>query len=190
VIYGPPPLTSYAGLIIPLGPLGMGGFAIMSLGSVSRQIMPKTGTTLAANTGDFLYNLGLAIAYFFWAYGIGFLAIAVGIWAWKRFRYPFNMTWWAFIFPLGVYTLNTFNIGNELPSRFFKVTGLVLMGILVALWFGVVGMTVWGMFTGKVWDSEAVGAVEHKPRLKRNKRKMRSEEDVMLGEVEEGRSRG
>lgn len=39
--------------------------------------------------------------------------------------FAFNMGWWSLIFPLGVFILSTYTIGNEIPSKFFKIVGIV-----------------------------------------------------------------
>lgn len=43
----------------------------------------------------------------------------------SRSKFPFNMGWWGFTFPLGVLTVATTTIGEEMPSKFFLVLGTV-----------------------------------------------------------------
>lgn len=57
-------------------------------------------------------------------YGLFWLTLAVGSMCYQR-SFPFNMGWWSFVFPLGVFILATYTIGNEIPSKFFKIVGIV-----------------------------------------------------------------
>lgn len=57
-------------------------------------------------------------------YGLFWLTLAVGSMCYQR-SFPFNMGWWSFVFPLGVFILSTYTIGNEIPSTFFKIVGIV-----------------------------------------------------------------
>lgn len=43
----------------------------------------------------------------------------------KQAPFPFNIGWWSLIFPIGVFTLSTYTLGVEMPSRFFKILGIV-----------------------------------------------------------------
>lgn len=50
-----------------------------------------------------------------WGFGLWWLALATAI----TLRYfhagvPFNLGWWGYIFPLGVYTVATFRLGTAL----------------------------------------------------------------------------
>lgn len=40
-------------------------------------------------------------------------------------KFPFNIGWWGFTFPLGAYALATCQLGIEMSSSFFKVVGTV-----------------------------------------------------------------
>lgn len=75
----------------------------------------------------------------------------------KYRHFPFNMSWWSFIFPIGVYTLSTYTLGVELPSRFFKILGIVQMVLLVVLWVIVSAFTVLGVVKGSVFEAPWLG---------------------------------
>ena len=51
-----------------------------------------------------------------------------------RHGMPFNLGWWGFTFPLGVYALATLKLAAWLGLGFFTVMGHVLVVALVALW--------------------------------------------------------
>ena len=120
-----PPRERIVSVFIPIGPPGLGGFALLQLGKVSMQIFSKTNTlnTTAVYAGDIFYLLGLLQALILWGFGIVWIFFAVCS-IWMR-KFPFNMGWWAFTFPMGVFATSTVLIGVELPSAFFKVLGTV-----------------------------------------------------------------
>ena len=120
-----PPREVIVSVFLPLGPLGQGGFGIMQLGKVAMQIFPKTHTlpTAAGNAGEILYIVGWLIALIMWGFGIVWLFFALA--SISRSKFPFNMGWWGFTFPLGVFTVSTTTLGKELPSAFFSVLGTV-----------------------------------------------------------------
>lgn len=124
-IHNIPPREVIVSVFLPLGPFGQGGFAIMELGKVAMDIFPKTGTlqTSTTNSGDILYVVGWMIAIIMWGFAlVWFFFAAESI---TRSRFPFNMGWWGFTFPLGVFTASTAQMGKELPSRFFDVLATV-----------------------------------------------------------------
>ena len=124
-VYKLPPREVIVSVFLPLGPLGSGGFGIMHLGKVSLGIFPKTHTLNAANgqAGEILYVVGWLIALIMWGFAVVWLFFAFA--SISSSRFPFNIGWWGFTFPLGVFTMSTTTIGKELPSVFFNVLGTV-----------------------------------------------------------------
>lgn len=71
-----------------------------------------------------VYVLGFMTALLLWAFGLVWLFFAsASIFRCKKF--PFNIGWWGFTFPLGAYALATNQLGKEMDSTFFKVVGTV-----------------------------------------------------------------
>lgn len=120
-----PPREVIVSVFLPLGPLGQGGFGIMLLGKDAMTIFPKTQTLSAATTssGEILYVVGWLAAVIMWGFGLVWLFFAAA--SISRNKFPFNMGWWGFTFPLGVFTVSTTTMGIELPSAFFRVLGTV-----------------------------------------------------------------
>lgn len=108
---------------LPLGPLGMGGYTIMYLGKVSRQNFAETHV-LSDVAGEVVYILGFFVALIMWGFGLVWLVFALAI-IYKCKPFPFNMGWWGFTFPLGVFAVSTITFGVEMPSQFFKIFGIV-----------------------------------------------------------------
>jgi hypothetical protein len=68
--------------------------------------------------------MGFFVGLMMW--GFGFIWLCFALVAIYRSRpFPFNMGWWSFTFPLGVYAACTLQIGAELDSSFFNVLGTV-----------------------------------------------------------------
>lgn len=124
-VYHLPPREVIVSVFLPLGPLGQGGFGVMQLGKVAMEIFPLTGTLSSSttNSGEILYVVGWLTATIMWGFGLVWLFFALA--TISRSRFPFNMGWWGFTFPLGVFTASTTQMGKELPSRFFNVLGTV-----------------------------------------------------------------
>lgn len=75
-----------------------------------------------------------------WGFGFVWLLIAIGSILHIRIRgehIPFNMGWWGFTFPIGVFTSATLQFGTEMDSVSFKVLGTIFAVSLVLLWITV-----------------------------------------------------
>ncbi len=75
------------------------------------------------------------------------MALAVLITA-RYFRQglKFNLGWWAFTFPLGVYALATLKLGATLQLGFFDLFGMGLVALLAVMWSIVPGRRLAGQF--------------------------------------------
>lgn len=145
-----PPREVIVSCFLPLGPLGFGGytyafpsflaffspkwpththhnyFSIMYLGKVSQTLFLKQEINMLNDpmAGSLVYVLGFFIALIMWGFGILWLAFALAT-IYQSRPFPFNMGWWGFTFPLGVFSASTIQIGLEMDSTFFKVLGTV-----------------------------------------------------------------
>jgi len=156
-----PPREVIVSVFLPLGPLGQGGFAIMQLGTIALQIFPKTGTLLAAGSlgaGEVLYVMGWLVATIMWGFGCVWLFFAAA--SISRSRFPFNMGWWGFTFPLGVFTTSTTQMAKELPSTFFKVLGTIFSVAVTLLWIMVAIRTVKRAATGDMFFAPCLKDLE------------------------------
>lgn len=142
-----PPREVIVSVFLPLGPIGQGSFAVMQLGKVALKVLPESGS-LIKESGPIFYTLGFALALVMWGFGLVWLFFALG--SISKGRFPFNMGWWGFTFPLGVYTVATATIGKELPSLFFRVLATILSVSVTLLWVVVSVGTIRGAFVGKL----------------------------------------
>lgn len=146
-----PPREIIVSSFLPLGPLGMGGYTIMYLGKVSRDVFPKVEFfhNLAV-AGDIVYIMGVFIALIMWGFGFTWLVFALAT-LYNSRPFPFNMGWWGFTFPLGVYSISTITFGIEMPSLFFRVLGTIFAVSVVLLWIVVAAGTARGAWRGNLF---------------------------------------
>lgn len=130
-----PPKEVIVSVFLPLGPLGQGSFAIIQLGKQAMRIFPATNSLPAqSSAGPILYIFGFVVGLIMWGFGLVWLFFALA--SITRSKFPFNMGWWGFTLPLGVFTVATTTIANELPSLFFKILGTVSSLVIFGLHHG------------------------------------------------------
>jgi tellurite resistance protein TehA-like permease len=95
----------------------------LTLGKAARQNFAITHV-LHDVAGDVAYVLGFFVALIMWGFGLVWLVFALAS-IYKSKPFQFNMGWWGFTFPLGVFSISTITLGVELDSAFFKVFGTV-----------------------------------------------------------------
>jgi tellurite resistance protein TehA-like permease len=123
VLHKLPPREVIVSAFLPLGPCGYSSTILIILGKVARDNFPKTGT-LDPLAGQIAYVVGFFVGLVIWGFGLLWFCFAlVGLYRSKPI--PFNMGWWGFTFPLGVYAAATLQIGGALDSKFFNVLGTV-----------------------------------------------------------------
>lgn len=146
-----PPREVIVSAFLPLGPLGYGGFVVLNLGRACLANLPSATDErpLDART---LYTIGFIVSLIMWSYGLLWFALALAS-IWKAHPIPFNMGWWGFTFPLGVYALSTILIGEELPSKFFRVLGTIFAVAVVMLWVLIAMRTARGAWSGTLFHA-------------------------------------
>ncbi|KAE8393782.1 voltage-dependent anion channel [Aspergillus alliaceus] len=145
---------------LPLGPLGFGGFSILYLGKVARHLLGDSNA-IDPIAGHMAYVLGLLISLLMWSFGLIWLVFALAT-IYDRSPFPFNMGWWGFTFPLGVYAANTILLGKEMDLMFFKVCGTILSGAMVILWLVVAIRTAHGAWHGVLFYAPCLQNLKEK----------------------------
>ena len=97
--------------------------SVLYLGKVSRMFF-HDHAFLDPAMGSFSYVLGVLLSLAMWSFGLIWLVFALGT-IYHCSPFPFNMGWWGFTFPLGVYSANTIQLGKEMDLNFFKILGTV-----------------------------------------------------------------
>ncbi|KAE8165649.1 voltage-dependent anion channel [Aspergillus tamarii] len=168
-----PPKEILVSMFLPLGPLGQGSYGIQKLGQVSQNIFPKADV-LRPGTGEVFEMLGFFIGLLLWAFGLLWLFFAVAS-IFRTRKFPFNLGWWAFTFPLGVYATSTCQLGREMPSRFFRVLGTIFSVCVVLLWMVVTCLTAKGVYNKSLFKAPCLADLREK------QRRLREEQEHVEG---------
>lgn len=136
---------------LALGPIGTGALGLLVLGGDAPRLFAAAGLP---SVGDVAFGLGVIGGIVLWGYGVWWLILAAMKTAhYLRSGMPFNLGWWGFTFPLGVYTLATLALARVTHLGFFSVTGGVLVLCLAAFWAVVATRTVSGALKGDLFFS-------------------------------------
>ncbi|WP_034995694.1 TDT family transporter [Beijerinckia mobilis] len=127
---------------LALGPIGTGALGLILLGGHAPSAFAAHGLS---DVGKVAYGMGILGGIIFWGYGLWWLALAVL----KTIRYlreglPFNLGWWGFTFPIGVYALATLALARTTGLTFFSVIGIGLSISLAIFWLIVAVRTLEG----------------------------------------------
>jgi C4-dicarboxylate transporter/malic acid transport protein len=131
---------------LALGPIGTGALGLLLLGGDAPSVFTVAGLP---GVGMVAFGLGIIGGTLLWGYGVWWLLLAML----KTVRYaregmPFNLGWWGFTFPLGVYSLAPLALAHATHIAFLSVVGGVLVVCLAAFWLMVAALTVRGAWQG------------------------------------------
>ncbi len=133
---------------LALGPIGTGALALLSLGSQAPRILTFIGQK---DLGIFLQYAGTASSLILLGFGLWWLGLAV-LTTLKYIKrgLPFNLGWWGLTFPLGVFTLAIYTLGQQLQLAILHNIASSLTYILIILWVVVATKTVQGFYRGNL----------------------------------------
>ncbi|MFP3497550.1 TDT family transporter [Pseudomonas sp. SIMBA_059] len=145
---------------LALGPIGTGALGMLLLGGDAPAIF---AANVLPGVGEMANGLGLVAGITLWGFGLWWLLIALLITLrYLRAGIPFNLGWWGFTFPLGVYALATLKLANVLHLGFFSVFGSVLVLALALMWLIVAKRTVQGAYKGELFVSPCIAGIGNK----------------------------
>ncbi|BDA50428.1 Sulfite efflux pump SSU1 [Coccomyxa sp. Obi] len=129
---------------LPLGPLGQGAFGIIQLAKAAKPILQTADFESAAPAADTIYIVSVLVGLLMSGLGFWWLVHGVSSVLIRQFNggIVFNMGFWGFIFPLGVYTAAIIAIAQALDSAALSWLAVVFIIVLVCLWFFVAASTV------------------------------------------------
>ena len=141
---------------LTLGPIGTGSMGLLLLGNDAPRAFTGTKLLIYAKTA---YAFGPIGGLVIWGFGFWWLMMAILL----TIRYvkeglPFNMGWWGFTFPLGVYTASTIILYNLTGIGFFRIAGAVFVIMLATFWTIVTSKTLHGMWHGYLFKAPCLSA--------------------------------
>lgn len=164
-----PPAAIIVSVFLPLGPCGQGAFGLMKMSSVLYNLARQDGQALgsvnaispsnifstnaeAQIMASAIYAVSIPIALVLWGLGLFWLILAVStlLDLAKVSKLQFNLGWWGFTFPIGVFSSAAVQFGKELDSGFFRIFGTVFSLIEVILWLTVSTFTIIRVFQGHI----------------------------------------
>ena len=127
---------------LSLGPLGTGALGLLLLGADAPAVCARAGLP---GIGEIAHGIGLVGGIVLWGYGAWWLLLAVLTTArYLREGMPFNLGWWGFTFPLGVYAVATLTLARQTHLDFLMVIGTVLVACLATIWIIIATRTLHG----------------------------------------------
>ena len=143
---------------LALGPIGTGALGMLLLGADAPVIFAANGLP---GIGEIAAGLGLVAGITLWGFGLWWMLMALLITVrYLRDGIPFNLGWWGFTFPLGVYSLATLKLASTLNLGFFSVVGCVLVALLAVMWLIVSKRTVQGAWRGELFVSPCIAGLK------------------------------
>ncbi|MBJ8441777.1 TDT family transporter [Acinetobacter junii] len=143
-----------------LGPIGTGALALLLLGQQAPRILNAAGLEELATIVPALGVIGglVLLGFGLWWFGIAVLTTVRH----ARTGIPFNLGWWGLTFPFGVFILAIFNLAHQLQFNFLTYIAVALSIVLLALWALVMKKTVVGAYSGQLFFSPCLVALQQK----------------------------
>ncbi|RON65821.1 TDT family transporter [Pseudomonas fluorescens] len=143
---------------LALGPIGTGALGMLLLGADAPAIFAANGLP---GIGEIAAGIGLVAGITLWGFGLWWMLMALLITVrYLRDGIPFNLGWWGFTFPLGVYSLATLKLASTLNLGFFSVVGCVLVAMLAVMWLIVGKRTLQGAWRGELFVSPCIAGLK------------------------------
>lgn len=142
-----------------LGPISTGALGLLLLGADAHRALAPLHI---AGLGAVAHGVGLLGGVILWGYGVWWLAFAVlatlcyvrgGSTCSVGGGMAFNLGWWGFTFPLGVYTAATYALAAQTNFEFFRTAAIIMTLSLATFWAIVAARTVRGAFNQSLFVS-------------------------------------
>ena len=152
-----PPNSMAASCWLSIGPIGTGALGILVLGSGAPAVFAAQNMM---GIGMIAQGFGIIVGILLWGTGMWWLLLATLITI-RYFRagVPFNLGWWGYIFPLGVYSVATLKLGVLLKMPIFSVLGTALVIVLTVMWVFVMALTLYRGWRGQLFFSPCIAEV-------------------------------
>lgn len=156
-LHGLPHESMAASIFLTLGPIGTAALALLACGEAAPAILSARGLDAV---GVAAHGIGVIGAVAFWGFGLWWLLLALLVTR-RYFKAapPFNLGWWGYTFPLGVYAVATLKLGVVLNSAFYAAFGSCLVAMLALAWVVVALRTAAGSWKGTLFPPPCIAAV-------------------------------
>ena len=131
---------------LALGPIGTGALGLLLLGAAAPRVFIAVGMPMIGSVAQGIGIIGgiMMVGYGVWWFLLAILTTARYL---RREGMPFNIGWWGFTFPLGVYAVAVLTLGRQTHLGFITVFGALLVILLAALWSVIATRTLRGAWT-------------------------------------------
>jgi tellurite resistance protein TehA-like permease len=128
---------------LALGPIGTGALGLLLLGDAAPHAFRAVGMPMI---GDVAQGVGIIGGAALVGYGVWWfmLAILTTVRYLRQEGMPFNIGWWGFTFPLGVYAVAVLALGRQTHLGFITTFGALLVLLLAVLWTIIASRTLRG----------------------------------------------
>ena len=149
IVHNLPDASMASSCWLALGPIATGALGMLLLAEHVPAVLAANGI---AHYADAVAGASLFIGILLWGYGLWWLGMA-GLITIRYFRgeVPFNLGWWAFTFPLGVYAVTTLKLAHLIPFAPFMALGCTLVAALAVVWLIVATRTLAGAWHGNLF---------------------------------------
>ena len=135
-----PPAALRPGMFVSVGPAAFTAAGIINIAAAApKHFAPTFMDTQARQeiVGLILQVMANWSALWLWGLAIWFFIVSCGAhWSCIGHRggLKFGMTWYSFVFPNAAMCTSTFAVGRVFKSKAIEIVGVVITGILAALW--------------------------------------------------------
>ncbi|KAJ2307585.1 Plasma membrane sulfite pump involved in sulfite metabolism [Coemansia sp. RSA 2706] len=156
----PPPEIIFT-VFIPIGPMGQSSYAIQLLGVQALRVLPDSLPQLQY-LGHVLHDIGFLFGLLMWAFAFWWVAHAIYSVVYTRIHgpVPFNLGWWAIIFPTGTFAASCAQLGVLTGFTFFRVLASLVTSCIVVIWIVVIFGTLCYAWTGELLKPANINILE------------------------------
>lgn len=150
VLHKLPPVSMAATSWLALGPLGTGALGLILFSTNGTPVLEAAGLGPLAPA---MAGASLMGAFLLWGYGIWWLGVAVLVTV-RHLRegLSFDLGWWGYTFPLGVFALATLKLAGIFPVHALDIFAAGLVMVLITIWLVVAGKTIRGAWNGRLFN--------------------------------------
>jgi C4-dicarboxylate transporter/malic acid transport protein len=144
VLHSLPSRDMAASGMLSLGPIGTGALGLLLLGADAPKVFTAAGMP---GLGDVAAGVGVVGGAIMWGYGAWWLMLTMLTTSrYLREGMPFNLGWWGFTFPLGVYSVATLALARQTHLDFIMNIGEALVVCLAVFWIVIFARTLHGVW--------------------------------------------